>query len=51
MEELGQMLCSSRSLLMICQWSCTDFENCLPFSEYGVRTGRADLELDVFWVL
>ena len=33
---------------MMCQWSRIDLENCLPSNEYGVMTGRADLELDVF---
>ena len=43
---LDQMLCCCVSSLMICQWSRTDLENCLPSSEYGVTTGRAVLELD-----
>ena len=29
----------------------TDLENCLPSDEYGVKTGRTDLELDAFGVL
>ena len=37
---LGQMVCSCGSFLTICQWSCTDLENCLPFDEYGVTTGK-----------
>ena len=48
MGELVHMLSSCRSLLMICQWSCTDLENCLPSNEYGVTTERTHLELDVF---
>ena len=48
---LGQMLCSCRSFSTICQWSRTDLENCLPSNEYGVTTGRTDLELDAFGVL
>ena len=36
---------------MICHWSCTDLENCLPSDEYGVTTGRTDMELDAFGVL
>ena len=45
------MLCSCRSFSMICQLSCTDLENCLPFNEYGVTIGMADLGLDAFGVL
>ena len=51
MEGLGQILCSCASFSMICQWSGTDLENCLPFDECGVTTGRTDLELDAFGVL
>ena len=51
MRGLGQMLCSCGSFSMICQWSRIDLENCLPFDEYGVTTGRTDLELDAFRVL
>ena len=51
MGGLGQMLCSCESFSMICQWSCTDLENCLPSDEYGVTTGRTDLELDAFGFL
>ena len=36
---------------MMCQWSRTDLENCLPSEEYGVTTGMTDLELDAFGVL
>ena len=36
---------------MICQWSHTDLENCLPSNEYGVTTRRTILELDVLGVL
>ena len=46
MRELGQMLCSCGSFSMICQWFRTDLENCLPSDEYGVTTGRTDLEID-----
>ena len=51
MGGLGQMLCSCGSFSMICQWFCTDLENCLPLDQYGVMTGRTDLELDAFRVL
>ena len=51
MEGLGQILCSCGSFSMICQWSRTDLENCLPSDECGVTTGRTDLELDAFGVL
>ena len=51
MGGLVQILCSSGSFSMICQWSCTDLENCLPSDEYGVTTGRPDLGLDAFGVL
>ena len=51
MRGLGQMLCSCGSFSMICHWSGIDLENCRPFDEYGVTTGRTDLELDAFRVL
>ena len=51
MGRFGQMLCSCGSFSMICQLSRTDLENCLPFNEYGVTTGMADLGLDAFGVL
>ena len=51
MRELGQMLCSCGSFSMICQWFRTDLGNCLPSDEFGVKTGRRDLELDAFGVL
>ena len=51
MEGLGQMLCSYGSFSMICEWSRTDLVSCLPSDEYGVMTGRTDLELDAFGVL
>ena len=51
MEGLGQILFSCGPFSMICQWSCTDLENCLPSDEYGVTTGRTGLGLDAFGVL
>ena len=39
------MLCSCGSFSMICQLSCTDLENCLPFNEYGVTIGMAVWDL------
>ena len=51
MGGLVQILCSCRSFSMICQWSRTDLENCLPSDEYGVTTGRTGLGLDAFGVL
>ena len=51
MGGLGQMLRSCGSFSMICQWSSTDLEYCLPSNEYVITTGRTDLELDVFEVL
>ena len=51
MEELGQMLCRCGSFSMMCQWFCTDLENCLPSDEYGVTSGRTVLELDALGVL
>ena len=51
MGELGQMLCRCGSFSMMCQWFCTDLENCLPFNEYGVTTGRTVLEVDALGVL
>ena len=51
MGGLSQMLCSCGSFSIICQWSRTDLENCLTFHEYGVMTGRTDLEIDAFETL
>ena len=51
MGGLGQIQCSSGSFSMICQWFRTDLENCPLSDEYGVTTGRTDLELDTFGVL
>ena len=51
MGELEQMLCSFGSFSLICQRSRTDLENFLPSNEYGVTTGRTDVELDTFGVL
>ena len=51
MDGLGQILCSCGSFSMICQWSRTDLENCLPSDEYGVTTGTTNLGLDAFRVL
>ena len=51
MGALGQMLCNYESFSMICQWSHTDLENCLPSHEYEVTTGRTILELDVLGIL
>ena len=45
------MLCSCGSFSIMCQWSRTDLENCLPSDEYGVTTGRTVLELDALGVL
>ena len=45
------MLCSCGSFSIMCQWSHTDLENCLPSDEYGVTTGRSVLELDALGVL
>ena len=46
-----QTLCSCGSFSMICQWSSTDLENCLPSSKYGVTTGKTVLEFDALGVL
>ena len=40
MRGLGQMLCSCGSFSVICEWSCTDLENCLPFDEYEDRNKK-----------
>ena len=45
------MLFSSGSFSIICQWSRSNLENSLPSDEYGVTTGRADMELDPLGVL
>ena len=45
------MLRSCGAFSMICQWSDTDLENCLPSNEYWVRTGRTALELDALGFL
>ena len=47
----GQMLCSCGSFSMMCQWSRTDLENCLPSDEYGLTTRRTVMELDALGVL
>ena len=44
MGELGQVLCSCGSFL--CQWFCTELENCISSDEYGIIIGRTVLELD-----
>ena len=51
MGALGQMLRSCESFSMICQWSRTDLEICLPSDESGVTTGGIDLELRALGVL
>ena len=48
---LGQMLCSCGLFSMICQWFCTELENCLLSDEYRVTTERTVLELDALGVL
>ena len=42
---------SCGSFSMICQWSRTDLENCLPFDEYGITIGRTVWELDAPGIL
>ena len=50
MVGLDQMR-SCGSFSMICQWSRTDLENCLPSGEYGITTGRTVFELDAPGIL
>ena len=37
MEELGQVLCSCGSFL--CQWFCTELENCISSESMGSQLG------------
>ena len=51
MGELDQMLRSWGSLSMICHWSRTDWEQILPFIQYGVITERTFVGPDAMVVL